>query len=63
MVTASTAVTMLGLVGGIATTLTSLALSKRLRNREVSEKEIVLAMIAVGVGSATAVWVLKKKRG
>ncbi len=62
MVLASTAVTMLGLVGGITTTFMGLTLSKKLKNREVGEKEIMLAMMSVGAGSYVAVKFLKAKR-
>jgi len=62
MVLASTAITIIGLGGGFSTAITSLVLSKKLGNRDVSKKEILIAMFVVGAGSAAAVMLLKSRK-
>ena len=62
MVSEGMTITLIALASGVSTTLVNLALSEKIKGRmEITEKEVAMAMLAVGVGSAIGYWFVKSR--
>jgi len=62
MVSEGMAITLIAAASGVSTALINMALSQKIKGRyEIGEEEVMMAMIAVGIGSAVGYMFIKSR--